>query len=406
MSVNALSANLPTPVRDLVNAVVDEQNHLGKSEAEQKEVKEWISKASNTDFVSSASLPTLNSELLPKTYLVGNSVTAADVVLYGSLHPVVSKLNPADYYAVPALTRYFDHIQHEECIRSSSAAPTIVNFDIDNAPKQERKAEAPVKKKKDKKEETADAPQDQSASTSKKQKAAAVPQQETTAADESATPSGSKKKEKAKKEPAATNAAAGTSKKGEAGKPAASSAGGGDDSGDPIPSMIDLRVGHIVDIKVHPDADGLYVEQIDLGEETGPRTVISGLVKYIPIEKMRDRYIVAVCNLKPANMRGIKSHAMVLCATSKDGKDAGIELVEPPAGSMAGERVFFEGFEDKQPVFQLNPKKKIFETIQPGFITLDSHEAAWVDPNTKNPHRLRTKDGVCIAPTFIGASLS
>ena len=35
-------------------------------------------------------------------------------------------------------------------------------------------------------------------------------------------------------------------------------------------------------------------QQIDLGEETGPRTVVSGLVNYIPIEQMRDRYLVAV----------------------------------------------------------------------------------------------------------------
>jgi aminoacyl tRNA synthase complex-interacting multifunctional protein 1 len=70
-------------------------------------------------------------------------------------------------------------------------------------------------------------------------------------------------------------------------------------------------------------------QQIDLGEDTGPRTVVSGLVNYIPIEQMRDKYLVAVvstfsssnnsaeacdqCNLKPANMRGVKSFAMVLC---------------------------------------------------------------------------------------------
>lgn len=100
---------------------------------------------------------------------------------------------------------------------------------------------------------------------------------------------------------------------------------------------------------------------------------------------MQDKYLVAVvrtltcpcvhelrksdllltkCNLKPANMRGVKSFAMVLCvcsyssvyllgginqfsyfeqATSKDGKDAGIELVAPPEGSKPGDRVYFEG---------------------------------------------------------------
>ena len=36
------------------------------------------------------------------------------------------------------------------------------------------------------------------------------------------------------------------------------------------------------------------LQQIDLGEETGPRTVVSGLVNYIPIENMRDKYLVAV----------------------------------------------------------------------------------------------------------------
>ena len=41
-----------------------------------------------------------------------------------------------------------------------------------------------------------------------------------------------------------------------------------------------------------------------------------------------------------------------------------------------------------------------------GFTTLESKEAAWVDPVTNTVHRIRTKDGVCVAPNFIGASLS
>lgn len=80
--------------------------------------------------------------------------------------------------------------------------------------------------------------------------------------------------------------------------------------------------------------------------------------------------------------------------------------MQPPAGSKVGERVFFEGFEGGEPLSQLNPKKKIFETVQPGFTTLDTREAAWVDPATKSVHRIRTKDGVCVAPRFVGASLS
>ena len=33
------------------------------------------------------------------------------------------------------------------------------------------------------------------------------------------------------------------------------------------------------------------------------------------MEDLRDRDVVVVCNLKPANMKGIKSHAMLLAAT-------------------------------------------------------------------------------------------
>ncbi len=40
---------------------------------------------------------------------------------------------------------------------------------------------------------------------------------------------------------------------------------------------------------------------------------------------------------------------MTLQATSKDGKEAGIEIIQPPPGSKPGERIYFEGakFESK-----------------------------------------------------------
>lgn len=58
------------------------------------------------------------------------------------------------------------------------------------------------------------------------------------------------------------------------------------------------------------------------------------------------------------------------------------------------------------PLAQMNPKKKIFETIQPGFTTLETKEAAWVNPVTKSVHKIRTEKAVCVAPTLVGASLS
>ena len=64
----------------------------------------------------------------------------------------------------------------------------------------------------------------------------------------------------------------------------------------------------------HPDAESLYLEQIDVGEEK-PRTVISGLAGLVPLEAMKDRMVVMLCNLKPQKMRGIESQAMVMCGS-------------------------------------------------------------------------------------------
>lgn len=51
-------------------------------------------------------------------------------------------------------------------------------------------------------------------------------------------------------------------------------------------SSLDIRVGRIVKCEHHPDAESLYVEQIDVGEPE-PRTIVSGLVKYVPLEQMQ-----------------------------------------------------------------------------------------------------------------------
>lgn len=81
-----------------------------------------------------------------------------------------------------------------------------------------------------------------------------------------------------------------------------------------IPSRLDIRIGKVIEVARHPDADTLYVQKIDLGEEK-PRSIVSGLVNFIPIEEMQDRMVVVLCNLKTAKMRGVESQGMVLCAS-------------------------------------------------------------------------------------------
>ncbi|XP_029020126.1 aminoacyl tRNA synthase complex-interacting multifunctional protein 1a [Betta splendens] len=128
-------------------------------------------------------------------------------------------------------------------------------------------------------------------------------------------------------------------------------------------SRLDLRVGRIVTAEKHPDADSLYVEQVDVGEAS-PRTVVSGLVKHIPLEQMQNRMAVLLCNLKPAKMRGVVSQAMVMCASSPDK----VEILDPPSGAVPGDRVTFQGFPG-EPDKELNPKKKVWEQVQPDLRT-------------------------------------
>merc|ERR1712107_824961 len=120
-----------------------------------------------------------------------------------------------------------------------------------------------------------------------------------------------------------------------------------------IPSRLNMKVGKIVEVSRHPDAEKLYVEKIDLGEPS-PRTIVSGLVDFVPEEKMLNGLVVVLCNLKPAKMRGIESCGMVLCSSRAEPKE--VEPLNVPEGSAPGEK---EGMPDEV----LNPKKKVWEKL-------------------------------------------
>merc|ERR1711976_111590 len=152
-----------------------------------------------------------------------------------------------------------------------------------------------------------------------------------------------------------------------------------------IPSRLNIKVGKIIEVSKHPEAEALYIEKIDLGEEK-PRTIVSGLVNFVPIEEMRDRMVVVLCNLKPAKLKGIESFGMVLCASRDDPKE--VEPLSPPEGSNAGDKCFIEGFETGDPDEQLNPKKKVWEKLAEGFKTSDDCKVQWEGNN------LMTKEGI------------
>merc|ERR1712150_46023 len=101
--------------------------------------------------------------------------------------------------------------------------------------------------------------------------------------------------------------------------------------------------------------------------------------------------VAVVCNLKPANMRGIKSHGMLLCASDKDHKT--VEVLKVAPGSKPGERITSDSFTE-EPDKQLNPKKKIFEKVQVDLTTDDSLQV------TYKGELVATSAGPILAPSI------
>ena len=59
--------------------------------------------------------------------------------------------------------------------------------------------------------------------------------------------------------------------------------------------------------------DSLYVSRVDVGD-AAPRVVVSGVAGLVSAAELDGRLAVFVCNLNPAVIKGVESHAMMLCA--------------------------------------------------------------------------------------------
>ena len=102
---------------------------------------------------------------------------------------------------------------------------------------------------------------------------------------------------------------------------------------------LDLRVGKIIEVKDHPNADKLYLLTIDLGTEK--KTLVAGLKENYKPEEMQGKLCVIFCNLEPATIRGVKSEGMIMAAVSRDkkGKETGVVLIQPEKDIELGSKV-------------------------------------------------------------------
>ncbi|MCK4457547.1 MAG: methionine--tRNA ligase [Thermoplasmata archaeon] len=83
-----------------------------------------------------------------------------------------------------------------------------------------------------------------------------------------------------------------------------------------VENLLDIRVGKVISIEDHPDAEKLYVMSIDLGDEK--RQIVAGLKGYYTSEELMGKDLVMLCNLQPAKLRGVESNAMLMAAEDKE----------------------------------------------------------------------------------------
>ncbi|RKZ31600.1 methionine--tRNA ligase [bacterium] len=80
-------------------------------------------------------------------------------------------------------------------------------------------------------------------------------------------------------------------------------------------SKVKLVLGKVKECKRVPEADKLYLLQVDMGTET--RQLVAGLAQWYKPEELLGRTLVVVSNLEPAKIRGYESRGMLLAAEDK-----------------------------------------------------------------------------------------
>lgn len=156
-------------------------------------------------------------------------------------------------------------------------------------------------------------------------------------------------------------------------------------------SKADLRAAKILDVIDHPQADKLYILEVDVGP-LGKRVLVAGMKPYYSKDEMKERTIVIVANLKPAKIRGVESRGMLLAAQDGTGVVSLLDAKSSPPGS----EIFVEGI-PREPVSILD-----FEAFKEITLTINNDQQA-----TFEGKQLRSKTDIVTSdkPVQKGATI-
>ncbi|MBU2634650.1 MAG: hypothetical protein KJ674_05425 [Nanoarchaeota archaeon] len=74
---------------------------------------------------------------------------------------------------------------------------------------------------------------------------------------------------------------------------------------------LEIKVGKVLDVEDHPNADKLYLIKVDTGEE---RRLVAGIRNDYSKEDLIGKKIIVLCNLEQMKIRGVLSEGMLLAA--------------------------------------------------------------------------------------------
>ncbi len=240
--------------------VADNANvFLGADNLEKAQVSSYV----NMSNFNTRDLALMENTLTGASYLVNNKLTLADVAVYLGIYEDKSLVSELQGEKYSNLKRWFNHLQCL-CIPNNKSlqkvnfnfVPTLIplNFGATGVTS-DKKADTKVEKKVTEVKAVGSKDGESKEKVKKEEKKVEV-----------------KKEEKADDEEALD------------------------------PSKLDFRVGLITKCWLHPEAEKLLCEEIDLGESTGPRTICSGIRAHYNPDDIVGRKVLVLANLKDRTM--------------------------------------------------------------------------------------------------------
>jgi methionyl-tRNA synthetase len=80
---------------------------------------------------------------------------------------------------------------------------------------------------------------------------------------------------------------------------------------------LEIKIGKILEVNDHPNADKLYVVKVDIGD--GQRQLVAGIKGSYTKESLVGKQVVVLTNIDPATLRGVESQGMILAASDETG---------------------------------------------------------------------------------------